>query len=279
MKNKKIALVGNPNSGKTTFFNALTGSNQYVGNWPGVTVEKKEGRLSFEGKEYDVIDLPGIYSLGAFSEDEVVAMDYILTDDADVIINVIDASNIERNLYLTAQLLEMGKNLVVALNMMDEAEKRELKFDLKALSESLGVPVIATVAHKGNGRKEILKAATRAIENKAVYANPLTYNENVTHHIEHMEEILQGHKLPFPLKWSAIKIIEGDSHVLDFLRKSNLTRTLLGRSNNFLNTTQATALSLKSWIPDMPLQIGLRTGPLQGPRLRLLPLRIRLTKF
>ena len=120
MKTKRIALVGNPNSGKTTLFNAITGSNQHVGNWPGVTVEKKEGTFTYKGKEYDVVDLPGIYSLGAFSEDEVVAMDYILTDDADVIIDVIDASNIERNLYLTTQLLEMGKNVVIALNMVDE---------------------------------------------------------------------------------------------------------------------------------------------------------------
>ena len=104
MKNKKIALVGNPNSGKTTFFNILTGANQHVGNWPGVTVEKKEGKLTYKDREYDIVDLPGIYSLGAFSEDEIVAMNYILSDDSDAIINVVDASNIERNLYLTSQL-------------------------------------------------------------------------------------------------------------------------------------------------------------------------------
>src|SRR5690554_718472 len=151
MQNKKIALVGNPNSGKTTLFNALTGSNQHVGNWPGVTVEKKEGSFTHKGVNYEVVDLPGIYSLGAYSEDEVVAMDYILSDEADVIINIIDASNIERNLYLTAQLLEMGKNIVIALNMVDEAEKREIKFDLHKLSRGLGLPVVATVAYKGIG--------------------------------------------------------------------------------------------------------------------------------
>ncbi|NLP47398.1 MAG: ferrous iron transport protein B [Clostridiales bacterium] len=245
MKNKKIALVGNPNSGKTTFFNALTGSNQYVGNWPGVTVEKKEGRLSYEGKEYDVVDLPGIYSLGAFSEDEVVAMDYILTDDAQVIINVLDASNIERNLYLTAQLLEMGKNIVVALNMVDEAEKRELKFDIKALSKALGVPVVATVAHKGSGRSEILKAALEKIENKPTYENPLTYNENVTHHIEHMEEILQGQDLPFPLHWTAIKIIEGDSHVLKQLKKSAIEKSVLEEIEDFLKFHSSDSFELE----------------------------------
>lgn len=118
-----IALAGNPNSGKTTVFNALTGTNQHVGNWPGVTVEKKEGRLKYNSKEYIIVDLPGTYSLGANSEDEVVARDFILKENPDVIINVVDATNIERNLYLTTQLLEMGAKVIVALNMMDEAKK------------------------------------------------------------------------------------------------------------------------------------------------------------
>ncbi|NMA22879.1 MAG: GTP-binding protein, partial [Spirochaetales bacterium] len=188
MSNKRIALVGNPNSGKTTFFNAITGANQHVGNWPGVTVEKKEGRCSYKGVEYDVVDLPGIYSLGAFSEDEVVAMDYVLSDDADVYINVIEASNIERNLYLTTQLLEMGKNLVIALNMVDEAERRSIKFDLEKLSKKLGVPVVATIANKEIGTDAVIKEAVKAAARPHIYENPLTYSENVLHHIQHMEE-------------------------------------------------------------------------------------------
>ncbi len=227
MKNNTIALVGNPNSGKTTFFNALTGANQHVGNWPGVTVEKKEGTFTYKNKQYNVIDLPGTYSLGAFSEDEVVSMDYILSDDADVIINVVDASNIERNLYLTAQLLEMGKNVVIALNMVDEAEKREIKFDLKKLSRELGVPVVATVANKGDGLDDILKATAEAIDKPRKYENPLVYSENVKHHIEHMQEALKDKVLPYPEKWAAIKIVEGDSHIFANLKKANIDQEII----------------------------------------------------
>jgi len=227
VKNNTIALVGNPNSGKTTFFNALTGANQHVGNWPGVTVEKKEGTFTYKNKQYNVIDLPGTYSLGAFSEDEVVSMDYILSDDADVIINVVDASNIERNLYLTAQLLEMGKNVVIALNMVDEAEKREIKFDLKKLSRELGVPVVATVANKGDGLDDILKATAEAIDKPRKYENPLVYSENVKHHIEHMQEALKDKVLPYPEKWAAIKIVEGDSHIFANLKKANIDQEII----------------------------------------------------
>jgi len=227
MKNGKIALVGNPNSGKTSFFNALTGSNQHVGNWPGVTVEKKEGKFIYKDKEYDVVDLPGIYSLGAFSEDEVVARDYILTGDPDVIINIIDAGNIERNLYLTTQLLEMKKRLVIALNMVDEAEKRKIKFDLGELSKRLGAPVIPTVAHKGIGVEEIVEAAINAIDDKTSIENPLIYSGVVKHHIEHMEEILKNNNLPYPIEWTAIKIVEGDLNILKKLEGVNVDKKII----------------------------------------------------
>ncbi len=233
MHKKKIALVGNPNSGKTTLFNQLTGSNQQVGNWPGVTVERKEGLLKYNGQEYRIIDLPGIYSLGAFSEDEVVAMDYVLSDDADVIVNVVDACNIERNLYLTSQLLEMGKNIVVVLNMADEAIKRNISLDLDVLSKKLGVPVVTTVAHKGEGKSDLIETALQAIDNKKVYENPLVYNENVLHHMGQIEDILAGQKLPFPLKWTALKIIEGDGHLLKRLEESNLDPEVLKEIKDF----------------------------------------------
>ncbi|HZK20704.1 MAG TPA: ferrous iron transport protein B [Oscillospiraceae bacterium] len=224
MGNKKIALVGNPNSGKTTLFNTLTGANQHVGNWPGVTVEKKEGKLKHQNTEYDVIDLPGIYSLGAFSEDEIVAMDYVLSNDADVIINVIDSSNIERNLYLTSQLLEMGKNLVIVLNMTDEAEKRDIKLDVSGLSKILGVPVISAIAYKGEGKKEIIEAVAKAASKKQSYDNPIQYNGNVRHHIEHVEEILKDKVIPYPIKWAAIKVVEGDSHILKRLEQCGICK-------------------------------------------------------
>src|SRR5690554_5801641 len=133
-----IALVGNPNSGKTTLFNVLTGSNQHVGNWPGVTVEKKEGSFKHKGAIYNVVDLPGTYSLGAYSEDELIARDFVIKGSPDVVINVVDASNIDRNLYLTTQLLEMGANVVVVLNMMDEATNKKIEVDIQELSKDLG---------------------------------------------------------------------------------------------------------------------------------------------
>ena len=221
MHNGVIALVGNPNSGKTTFFNALTGSNQYVGNWPGVTVEKKEGSFSHKDKEYLVVDLPGTYSLGAFSEDEIVARNFILTGDPDVVINVIDASNLERNLYLTAQLLEMGQRVVIALNMIDEAEKRKIEFDLEGLSKRLGVPVIPTVASKGRGLADVIEAAIAAMGTDKAVKNPLKYKDTIEHHIDHMEELLGERELPYPRRWTALKIVEGDKEIIRELTASS----------------------------------------------------------
>jgi ferrous iron transport protein B len=152
-----IALVGNPNSGKTTLFNALTGSNQHVGNWPGVTVEKKEGKVKYKDELFNIVDLPGTYSLGAYSEDEVVSRDFILKGNPDVVINVIDATNIERNLYLTTQILEMDTKVILALNMMDEAKAKNIHIDLKSLSKKLGVPIVPTIALKEKGLDELLK--------------------------------------------------------------------------------------------------------------------------
>ena len=146
-----IALAGNPNCGKTSLFNLLTKSRQHIGNWPGVTVEKKEGTLKFKGESYKVIDLPGTYSLGAYSEDEIVARNYILKDKPDVVINVVDATNLERNLYLTTQLIEMGANVVIALNMIDQAEALNIEIDTNKLSKRLGVPIIKTSALKNRG--------------------------------------------------------------------------------------------------------------------------------
>lgn len=154
----RIALAGNPNSGKTTMFNLLTGSNQYVGNWPGVTVEKKEGRIRGY-KEVNIVDLPGIYSLSPYTLEEVVTRNYLLDEHPDVVINIIDASNLERNLYLTTQMMEIGLPVVVALNMMDIVKKRGDTIDIKALSQELGCSVFETSAVKGIGCREIVKKA------------------------------------------------------------------------------------------------------------------------
>jgi len=163
-KKLTIALAGNPNSGKSTVFNALTGARQHVGNWPGKTVEKKEGICTHDGYEIHVVDLPGTYSLTAYSMEELIARDFIVEGKPDVVVDIVDASNLERNLYLAVQLLELGANLVLALNMMDMAEARDHRIDVKALSELLGVPVVPTVANKGKGIKELLDAIVEAAE-------------------------------------------------------------------------------------------------------------------
>ena len=165
----KIALAGNPNCGKTTMFNALTGANQYVGNWPGVTVEKKEGKLKGKRKNDDIIvtDLPGIYSLSPYTLEEVVSRDYILNDDPDVIIDLVDATNIERNLYLTTQLIETGIPVVIALNMCDLLKKNGINIDVKALSKKLGCPIIETSALKKTGLKEVIAEAIKVAKSHA----------------------------------------------------------------------------------------------------------------
>ena len=166
----KIALAGNPNSGKTTMFNALTGSNQYVGNWPGVTVEKKEGKLK-NHKDVVITDLPGIYSLSPYTLEEVVARNYLIQEKPDVLINIIDGTNLERNLYLTTQLMELGLPVVIAVNMMDVLEKRGDRIDLAQLGEKLGCEVVGISALKGTG---VMKAAEKALALAGTMAPALT---------------------------------------------------------------------------------------------------------
>ena len=166
-KDFTIALAGNPNCGKSTIFNALTGARQHVGNWPGKTVEKKEGTCKRDNYEVEVVDLPGTYSLSAFSQEEVIARDYIIEEKPDVVISVVDAANLERNLYLAIQILELGANVVMALNMSDIAESRGLKIDQEKISEGLGgVPVIRTIASKGEGMDELISAAIETADVK-----------------------------------------------------------------------------------------------------------------
>ena len=159
-----LALAGNPNAGKTSIFNALTGSNQHVGNWPGKTVSKMEGTFRRRDIVGRVVDLPGTYSLSAFSPEEVIARDYLLTREADAVLNVVDATNLERNLYLTSQLLELGTPLILALNVMDSAKSQGLRIDNERLSALLGgAPVVETVGHRGRGMDELIDAAIRLV--------------------------------------------------------------------------------------------------------------------
>jgi ferrous iron transport protein B len=211
-----VALAGNPNAGKTSVFNKLTGGRQHVGNWPGVTVEKKEGYYAYDGATFHVIDLPGTYAMGAYSSDEVVARDFILSGEAAVVVNVIDASNLERNLYLTTQLLEMGASVVVALNMYDVAEKR-LHLDAAEISNLLGVPVVPTVGTTGQGIAE-LKAAVAAAASERRADGPMRINYG--HEIEpHLEKItadlfnLPGLTPSLSRRWLALKLLEGDEKI------------------------------------------------------------------
>ncbi len=210
-----IALAGNPNCGKTSIFNELTGSRQHVGNWPGVTVEKKEGKLKFEGREITVVDLPGTYSLGAYSEDEVVACNYILKDKPDVVVNVVDSTNIERNLYLTMQLLETGAKVILVLNMMDEAKNNNVQISTKLLSKMLDVPVIETIATKGQGIEEIIKESIKSSESEKSSEYKIQYGKDIEKEIKHLKEVLEesAGEMDYPSGWSAIKLLENDAYI------------------------------------------------------------------
>jgi ferrous iron transport protein B len=211
-----VALAGNPNTGKTTVFNALTGARQHVGNWPGVTVEKREGTLDRDGKAIHVVDLPGVYSLTAYSLDEVIARRYILEQKPDLVANIVDASNLERNLYLTTQLLEMGIPVVLVLNMMDMARSRGLQIDTEKLSSLLGVPVVSCVASRDEGTHAVLDTIiSAAVANKPSIS--LNYGREVEHAITAIEELLQDRPLPHEAtpRWTAIKLLEDDDDMIE----------------------------------------------------------------
>ncbi len=213
--NIKFALAGNPNCGKTTMFNALTGANQYVGNWPGVTVEKKEGKI--KGNKEDnitVVDLPGIYSLSPYTLEEVVSRDFLLNEDPDVILDIVDATNIERNLYLTTQLIETGVPVVIALNMADLIAKRGLKIDIKRLSMVLGCPIIETSALKGKGLKELINEAVK-VAKKSEHALPgAIFDEKIEAAINEVTPLLSNRIAANKKRWYAVKVLENDEKVM-----------------------------------------------------------------
>lgn len=210
-----IALVGNPNSGKTTLFNALTGSNQHVGNWPGVTVEKKSGKVKMGDAQAEVVDLPGIYSLSPHSLEEIIARNYIIDESPDVIINIVDGTNLERNLYLTLQVLEMGKPTVLAVNMMDEVRKNNDKVDIKGLEQALGIPVISISARQKENIDTLLKAAMAA-KNPPKDLSSQIYGEDGAEAITQVEALLAGNNAlnkSISKAWYAIKVLENDEAV------------------------------------------------------------------
>ena len=209
----KIALAGNPNCGKTTLFNDLTGSNQYVGNWPGVTVEKKEGRLKGR-KDVVIQDLPGIYSLSPYTLEEVVARNYLVKEKPDAILNIVDGTNIERNLYLTTQLIELGLPVVVAVNMMDLVRKNGDQIDAKKLSDALGCQVVEISALKGEGGVAAAELAAKLAQQKRSGELPHVFTGSVEHAIAHIEESIQGKVDDRYLRWYAVKVFERDEKVL-----------------------------------------------------------------
>lgn len=218
-KQIKIALAGNPNCGKTTLFNALTGSNQFVGNWPGVTVEKKEGRL----KKHDdvvIMDLPGIYSLSPYTLEEVVARNYLIDERPDAILNIVDGTNLERNLYLTTQILDLGVPVVVALNMMDLVKKSGDKIDVAGLSKQLGCPIVETTALKGHGMAELMETAVKAAKAGKPAEPKMPFDAQVEEAITKIEGILGNRVSPATARWFAIKLFEGEERTVANMKLS-----------------------------------------------------------
>ena len=213
-----IALAGNPNCGKTTMFNALTGANQYVGNWPGVTVEKKTAKLKdASGEEVNVTDLPGVYSLSPYTLEEVVTRDFILKENPDVIVDLVDATNIERNLYLTTQLIETGIPVVIALNMCDLLKKNGINIDVKALSKKLGCPIIETSALKKTGLKEVIAEAIKVAKSHAAGTVSAIFESSVEDKVSAIEAELPSSIPEAEKRWYAIKVLENDSKVVEQL--------------------------------------------------------------
>ena len=219
----KIALAGNPNAGKTTLFNALTGSNQFVGNWPGVTVEKKEGKLKGH-KDVIITDLPGIYSLSPYTLEEVVARNYLIQERPDAILNIIDGTNLERNLYLTTQLVELGIPVVVAINMMDIVRKNGDQIRIDQLAKELGCKVVEISALKGTGIDEAAKEAMKVAESKVPMVPQHKFGGCVEHAIAHIEEACLHDQPEEQQRWYAIKIFERDDKVLEQLNIPEATK-------------------------------------------------------
>ena len=224
-----VGLAGNPNVGKTTVFNQLTGMRQHVGNWPGKTVERAEGSFKHGSYEYDIVDLPGNYALSAHSMEEIVSRDFIVDDDSDVIINVVDAANLERNLYLTVQMMELGANLVMALNMNDFAKKKDHIIDIKLMSELLGFPVVEVNAKTKDGFDKLLTTVEKASKNPIDSSAKLSYGDELKEHLADLQALIEQDKnlLDVPSIWTAIKLLEKDSIVIEKVQQSSMSSKIM----------------------------------------------------
>ena len=224
MKKKiTVALAGNPNSGKSTIFNLLTGARQHIGNYPGVTVEKKEGSCKYDNCELSITDLPGTYSLTAHSVEEVVARDFLIHDQPQVVVDIVDASNLERNLLLTTQIMEMGTPLIIVLNMMDMISKEKISIDLKTLSERLGVPIVPMIGNKGEGKDELLQMIVAVATNQEKSdARPIPYQEDIELAIGEIAGLISINPLPdLPKRWLALKMLERDESLLKITQSAD----------------------------------------------------------
>jgi ferrous iron transport protein B len=229
----KAALAGNPNSGKTSIFNMLTGARQHVGNYPGVTVEKKEGHFKYDGAEITLVDLPGTYSLTAYSTEELVARNYVIEEQPDVVVDVIDASNIERNLYLATQLIEMNVPLVLAFNMSDIAEQKGLKFDTEQLSRLLEATIVRTIGNKAIGKAELLDAIVRtAAGDGRQRIHRINYGEEIEHELSIIEALVVDSEQElvekYGLRWLAVKLLEGDSEIIAKVHNAEVLEAVSG---------------------------------------------------
>jgi ferrous iron transport protein B len=220
-----IALAGNPNAGKTTLFNNLTGARQHVGNYPGVTVEKKEGYFRFNGHQFNIVDLPGTYSLTAYSLEEVVARDFLIHEKPKVVVNIVDASNLERNLYLTLQFMELGMPVCIALNMIDMADSRGITIDHQKLSVLLGIPVIPTIARSGKGKEELAQAVAELLGHESCSRDKrISYGADIDTALDEMESIIQGADFltqTYSARWIALKYMECDEQIVSVGSKVN----------------------------------------------------------
>ena len=224
-----VGLAGNPNVGKTTVFNQLTGMRQHVGNWPGKTVERAEGSFSHGGYEYDIVDLPGNYALSAHSIEEIVSRDFIVDDDSDVIVNVVDAANLERNLYLTVQMMELGANLVLALNMNDFAKRKGHIIDIDLMSELLGFPIVEVNAKNKDGFDELLTTVEKQAAKPIDSSQKLSYGNELKGHLSELQEIIEQDSslLDVPSIWTAIKLLEKDTIVIEKVQNSSYSSQIM----------------------------------------------------